>query len=86
MFMAVLSMALLAMELSAQRGGHGGMAMGGARGGFIMHGGGMSGSRTVHGSGYSENTGHITIITVTVLIIPATIGIFRYGYPYNAPA
>jgi hypothetical protein len=77
MFMAVLSVALLAMPLSAQRGGHGGMTMGGARGGFVSHGGGMSGSRTVHGSGYSGNTSHDYRP-----YCPRYYRYFRHGYPY----
>ena len=42
--MAALSATLLPIPIWGQRGGHGGMVMGGARGGFIAHGGGFSGA------------------------------------------
>lgn len=82
MLMAVLGAASLAMPLSAQRGGHGGMAMGGARGGFVSHGGGMSGSRTLHGSGYSGNTGHYYYHYGYRPYYPRYYRYYRYGYPY----
>src|SRR5271165_5802796 len=51
-FMAALSAALLAVPLWGQRGGHGGMAVGGARGGYsgAPHGGGFAGAP--HGGAY----------------------------------
>jgi len=50
--MAALSAALLAVPLWGQRGGHGGMAVGGARGGYsgAPHGGGFAGAP--HGGAY----------------------------------
>ena len=84
MFIAVLSVALLAMPLWAQRGGHGGMAMGGARGGFVSHGGGMPSSPTVHGSGYPGNTGHICYHCGYHPYYSRYSRYYRYRYPYYA--
>ena len=82
MFIAVLSMALLAMPLWAQRSGQGGMVMGSARAGFVSHGGGMTGSRTLHGSGYSGNTRHYYYHYGYRPYYPRYYRFYRSGYPY----
>jgi hypothetical protein len=51
MFMAALSVALVATPLWAQRGGRGGMAAGGARGGSVAHGSGFAGAP--HGGAFA---------------------------------
>jgi len=68
LFMAALSVALLAVPLWGQRGGRGGMAMGGVRGGYVVHGGGFMGPshggywsggfRPVYGPGFPGHPGH----------------------------
>jgi hypothetical protein len=68
MFMAALSTILFAGPLWGQRGGHGGMAMGGMRGGYVAHGGGFVGAphgaywaggfHGPHGSGFPGHPGH----------------------------
>src|SRR5271167_53953 len=51
MFIAALGVGLLATPLWGQRGGHGGMGMGGVHGGYVTHsGGGFAG--TPHGGAY----------------------------------
>jgi hypothetical protein len=82
MFMAVLSVALLSMPLWAQRGGHGGMVMGGAHGGFVSYGGGMSGSRTVPAPGYSGSAGRYYYHYGYRPYYPRYYRHFRFGYPY----
>jgi len=67
-FMAALSTILFAGPLWGQRGGHGGMAMGGGRGGYVAHGGGFVGAphggywaggfHGPHGPGFPGQPGH----------------------------
>ncbi len=60
-FMAALGAALFVTPLLAQRGGHGGMAMGSARGGYVAHGGGGYVGAThgaYWGGGYRGGYGH----------------------------
>lgn len=80
--MAVLSVTLLSMPLWAQRGGHGGMAMGGAHRGIVSYGGGMSGSRTVPRPSYSGNTGRYYYPYGYRPYSPRYYRHFRFGYPY----
>ena len=82
MFIAVLSMALLTMPLWPQRGGQGGIFMGSARAGFVSHRSGMTGSRTLHGSGHSGNTGHYYYHYGYRPYYPRYYRFYRYGYPY----
>ena len=68
LFMAAAGSLFLAVPLWGQRGGRGGMAMGGARGGYVAHGGGFAGAAPhpgnfgriypVHGPGFPVHPGH----------------------------
>jgi hypothetical protein len=61
MFMAALSVALLVPPLWAQRGGRGGMAVGGARGGSVANGSGFAGAPrggAYWGGGFHGGVGH----------------------------
>jgi hypothetical protein len=84
MFMAVLGAAFLAIPLLGQVGGRGGMAMGGARGGYVAQGGGLVGSPrgvywgggvySVHGPGVYGFHGHYPYY-------PGHYPYFRRRYP-----
>jgi len=83
--MAALGAALLATPLLGQVGGRGGMAMGGARGGYVAHGSGLVGSprgvylgggvHSVHGSGFYGFQGHYPYY-------PGHYPYFRCRYPW----
>src|SRR5215469_2007395 len=75
MFMAALSATLLAVPLWGQTRGHGGMAMGGPRGGYV--GGGFVGAPhgAYLGGGVHGRPGHLPYY-------PKRYPYFRYRYPW----
>src|SRR6516162_6481519 len=87
MFMAALSVILLGVPLWGQRGGHSGMAMGGARGGYLAHVGapqgayGGGGFHAPHRPGFPGYPSHhptilaITRISDVVILGGATVAI-----------
>jgi hypothetical protein len=77
MFMAALSAILLGVPLWGQRGGHGGMAMGNPRGGYVAPGGGFVGAP--HGAYWGGSFyGHPGPLPY----YPKRYPYFRYRYPW----